>query len=300
MTIENRDNLGLIDDQIVFGMRLQGLAKASLGNGVVAESTTSTALKASQRAAVANMSVDVATGSCQIDGVVYTEDSIVNVVISAAHATDERIDLIVYDQSAGNPAVVTGTANATNPRVPDVTDDKDIPLALVYVLPQDDVAYSGTITTEYIYDVRCFMVFIASVLQGSIEFPLYLNTHEAYGSNFSTISTTYVYCGKLVVAIPTFYPTTTKTITAKFHVIISLNTIGAEAATCQLYNLTTSTSISELSSTDVGGEPYLKTSTSLTVGTGKNIVDGNTYLIRAKTTAGTCAVYRAWLEFYWG
>lgn len=301
MTVENRDNLGLIDGQTVFGIRIQSLAKASMGNGVAGDSVTSTALKASQKGAGADMSVDVALGSCQINGASYTESGTTNVVITAAHATSERIDLIVYDQSAGNPAVVTGTAHATNPQVPDVADDNDIPLALVYVLPQDDVAYTGTITNAYIYDVRSFItVFSTGLLRGMIDLPLYLNGSSTSGSYFYTVGTSYTNCGKLIMTIPTLYPTATKTITAKFNVIISLGAAGAGTASCQLYNNTTSTSISELTSTDINGDSYLKSSASLTVGTGLNIVDGNTYLIRAKTTTGACSVYRAWLEFYWG
>lgn len=301
MTVENRDNLGLIDGQTVYGMRLQSLAKASLGNGVAGDTVTTTALKVSERGAGANMSVDVAIGDCQIDGTTYTEAGVTNLAISAAHATNERIDLVVYDQSAGAPAVVTGTAHATNPQVPDVADDADIPLALVYVLPQDDASYTATITDAYIYDVRSFTSALSTgMLKGLIELPLYLDTHEVEGSHFNTTSTTYVNCGQLVMNIPALFTAEGKTVTAKFHAIVSVSHSSGATGTCQLYNSTTTTSISELISTDFTDEPYLSKSGSLTVGSGMNIVDGDTYLVRAKTTDGAASVYRAWLEFYWG
>jgi hypothetical protein len=157
MTIENRDNLGAIDGQQMYGMRVQGLAKASIGNGVLAGDVVSTALRATQKEAGADMSVDVQLGNCIINGTIYEEASDVNVAIAAAHATDERIDLIVYDVTAGNPAAVTGTPHATDPQVPDVEDDDDIPLAQVYVVPQDDGGYTGTIVDGDITDMRSFV-----------------------------------------------------------------------------------------------------------------------------------------------
>jgi len=111
-------------------------------------------LAVSERAAGANMSVDVALGVCFVDGVEYTESGITNVVITAADGTNPRKDLIVYDTSGGTPAVVTGTPAATA-IPPDITSG-DILLAVV-----DVPALDTTITNDQIHDGRVFVINIA-------------------------------------------------------------------------------------------------------------------------------------------
>lgn len=94
------------------------------GNGVisgleVSESTTP------------GMTVLVSSGSCDVDDVRYTESSGQNLNISNGNATHSRKDIVVYDTSAGNPAVVEGTPAAA-PIPPDVPSG-DIYLALIHV-----------------------------------------------------------------------------------------------------------------------------------------------------------------------
>lgn len=133
-----------------YGIVFQSLVKASLGNGVWGRNQTATDLKVTERASGVNMSVDVAAGDCIINGIPYTEASTVNLTISAAHVSLDRRDLIVYDQSAGTAAVVTGTPGTTaNP--PNVSDANDIPLAIVLV------SYGVTVISNFdIMDIRGF------------------------------------------------------------------------------------------------------------------------------------------------
>ena len=116
-------------------VELNNMLLAAKGWGVLS------GLAVSERGAGANMSVDVASGSCFVDDTKYTESSTTNVVISAAHATLARKDIITYDTSAGNPAAVTGTA-ASTPVPPDIPSG-DILLALVNV-PAADTAITNS------------------------------------------------------------------------------------------------------------------------------------------------------------
>ena len=289
MAIENRDNIGLIDGQNVFGMRIQGLAKAGIGNGVVASSITSTALKVTQRGAGADRSVDVQLGNCRINAVEYTEAAIVNLPISTAHATSKRIELIVYDQSAGNPAVVDGTPHATDPQVPDVTDDNDIPLGIVLVNPAVSV-----INTADIYDLRCFAT-VKYTMVGMIEFGLKTNVDNTEGSCFQNGTASYVSGGKLKIKLPTVIPSGAA-LTAKFFVI--MRPVSASVAYAQLYNDTGAIQATTML-TENYNEPNMLVSASLTTGAGKNIINDNVYSIDIKNSAGVnTAIYRAWLEFY--
>ena len=95
-----------------------------------------------------DMSIDVASGSCQIDGGIYTESSTVNVVISAANATYDRRDIIIYDKSASNPAVVTGVA-LEHPVSPSLPDD-DILLGIVHIPANATTIVNANITDKRI------------------------------------------------------------------------------------------------------------------------------------------------------
>ena len=94
-----------------------------------------------------DMSVDVSSGSCQIDETIYTESGTTNVSITAADSTYARRDIIIYDKSAGNPAAIDGVASA-HPVAPDLPDE-DILLAIVNV-----PANATTIINAYITDKR--------------------------------------------------------------------------------------------------------------------------------------------------
>ena len=75
------------------------------GNGVL------TGLAVSESTTPA-MSVLVALGSCKISDVVYSEVAGQNLNISNGDATHPRKDIVVYDATAGNPAIVEGTPAA--------------------------------------------------------------------------------------------------------------------------------------------------------------------------------------------
>ena len=97
-----------------------------------------------------DMSVDVATGTCFIDGAENTELGIVNVVITNNSTSYPRKDIIVYDDSGNNPQAIAGTAQ-TNPYPPDLTSDQ-ILLAIVNV-----AASASSIVTANIIDRRCYI-----------------------------------------------------------------------------------------------------------------------------------------------
>ena len=135
-------------------VELNNMLLAAKGCGVIY------GLDVSERGAGANMSVDVAMGSCIVDYVSYYEASTVNVAISAAHATLARKDIIVYDTSAGNPAAVTGTA-ASTPVPPDIPNG-DILLALIDVPATDTTISSGQITDKIILTTEIGYAYSAS------------------------------------------------------------------------------------------------------------------------------------------
>ena len=112
------------------------------GDGVIS------GLAVTEKGAGADQSVDVASGSCVIDGTEYTEAATVNVALDAAHGTYARWDIITYDASAGNPSKVTGTAGAI-PTILDVPSG-DIILALVLRAANDNVVGNAEITDKRI------------------------------------------------------------------------------------------------------------------------------------------------------
>lgn len=101
------------------------ISDANDGNGVVS------GLIVTERGAGQNMSIDVAAGAALISWIKYTEASTINLGISGSHATLPRRDTIIYDASASNPAVLTGTP-ASEP-IPPNTTSGDILLAVVNV-----------------------------------------------------------------------------------------------------------------------------------------------------------------------
>jgi len=132
-----------------------------IGEGIVEAGD----LAVSERASGANMSVDVAAGACWVAGdddadaqptYRLRNDATVNVAISAADATNPRIDLVVarvYDSAfagvsdAGTIEVVTGTP-AGSPSAPSLPNNA-VALAQVAV-----AAGASSVTTANITDVR--------------------------------------------------------------------------------------------------------------------------------------------------
>lgn len=106
-------------------------------------------LGVTQKGAGANMSVDVAAGGAYVNGTTVTKGSITNVVITAAHATYDRYDLIVIN-SSGTISVVDGTAAAVSyANDYDLEANNSVLLSEVYV-PATDT----TIETAQCIDKR--------------------------------------------------------------------------------------------------------------------------------------------------
>ena len=129
----------------VYGANTLGLmARDMIGEGV----TTEAGLVVSERGSGGNMSVDVAAGSCWVEG---TEDatqptyrvdagSVTTLGVTSAHASLDRIDLVVVrvaDSAFSGTAdeavieVIAGTPHAS-PSVPS-TPDNALPLAKIAV-----------------------------------------------------------------------------------------------------------------------------------------------------------------------
>jgi len=284
------------DNQTFFNVRFQSLAKATLGNGVILLTVASGSLKASQRAAGANMSVDVAAGVVRINGTRYTEAGVTNLIVSAADVTNPRIDLIVYDQSAGNPAIVAGTPSVY-PQVPDVTDDLDIPLALVYV-----AANETEITDAEITDIRSGVKpdgkvpdFATQEFIATWRYPKRITGDGAEGSYFGTTSLSYVgSCFVLEMTLPT-NPISGTTMVARLCAVVSIS--DATGAVTVGVNRN-GTMVGETTSQSI--YPIFVMSTELSTGPGNNIQTGGFYNIVIKTanTLHTAKLFDAWIEFY--
>lgn len=111
-------------------------------------------LAVSERAAGANLSVDVATGVAWIRGHYFKSDAVENLAISAAHATLGRIDRVIVrvDFTANTVAlaVLEGTA-AASPAAPSLTQNTstwEISLAQVSVPATDTTIANAQITSE--------------------------------------------------------------------------------------------------------------------------------------------------------
>jgi hypothetical protein len=129
--------------QVLEHIYLNNMILAAAGDGVIS------GLDVSEKGAGANMSVDVATGSTLIGGTTYTESSIVNLVIEAAHATLHRKDLITYDPTTSNPVVTKGTNHAggtADPIYPPNIPTGDILLAVIEVAATATTITNGEIT----------------------------------------------------------------------------------------------------------------------------------------------------------
>jgi hypothetical protein len=111
---------------VAYEPELTAIKEAAKGQGVLS------GLTPSERGAGANMSIDVALGYCICAGTLESEAGVTNIVIGAAHATLDRIDLIVYDATGDIPIVIKGIASS-NPNPADRSDENDVILAMVLV-----------------------------------------------------------------------------------------------------------------------------------------------------------------------
>lgn len=123
---------------------LNNLRVAAHGWGIIS------GLAVSQRGAGANMSVDVALGGAWINGTRVLKTSTTNVVITAAHASYDRYDLVVIN-SSGTISVIAGTAAATSyANDYDLETNNAILLAEVYVPATDTTIEDAQITDKHI------------------------------------------------------------------------------------------------------------------------------------------------------
>lgn len=111
-----------------------------------------------------DMTVAVTTGVVIADGVAGLV-SAGNVTISAAHATQDRIDAVVADSTGALSAIAGDVNDGSNAQPPDTTGYAL--LKLVLVVNQASATYTGTITNDALVD----SVFIDS---GSIVEVVYL------------------------------------------------------------------------------------------------------------------------------
>lgn len=118
---------------------IEAFREAIIGNGVI------TGLAVTQ-SDTPGMTVKVSLGQCTIDGVVYAESSNQNLNISNGDATHDRKDIVVYDATAGNPAVVAGTPAAA-PVPPDIPSG-DILLGIVLVEQNESTSILNIDITE--------------------------------------------------------------------------------------------------------------------------------------------------------
>jgi len=289
--------VGMTEGGTVYGTAIQAIAKALRGNGICANTQTSTVLKVTQKGTGANMSVDVAAGSCFINGTIFNEPATTNLVIGAAHATYGRYDLIAYDRSAADPAVVAGTA-AASPNPPEIGATDDIPLAIVYVGPN-----VTAITDAVIFDLRAASfnhhATGESFMCGYIQLPIVRSTDTAsQGSHYQTLSTTFYGAGYLKITSSVF-PTSLVGYNVYAYLVANIsNQDGGETTTVRLYDNTDAEEITTITSTSA--TPEQKVSAALTYGTANQIVNAHAYSIEIKTSVGAkyARVFDAAIIFY--
>ena len=96
-----------IDEEIIFDIDYNSIEQALRGTGFISGwATTGNG---------STLSVDVAEGAGEAEGTSKTTSGSTNVVLTAAHATKPRKDLIIYDTSESALAKVDGTAAVVNP-----------------------------------------------------------------------------------------------------------------------------------------------------------------------------------------
>jgi len=298
----------LAEGDELWGCMAASIYRANRGSGIIhAVDTSYTELQVTEKEAGANMSVDVWPGYCSINGTVYYLGARTNYPVAASHATLDRYDLIIFDQSAGVPVVLTGIA-ASSPFVPTIPDDLDIPLAIVFVLHGATV-----IATAACYDIRSSVAFSQGTgevrLVGRHKFPINNALDDAgRGSCFSVDSITYVIAGTL--SLPsTFFsqflpgggvvPKLNGS-TLAAYLSYSRDRSGNSTYYVELYDETDAESIFIETVTVEAGFPVAVRSTALTVGPGNQIVAGHRYSVRTRVavTGTTARIYDAVLDIY--
>ena len=140
-------------------------------------------LTVSERGAGANMSVDVAAGVAWINGTNVTKSSTTNVVITAAHASYDRYDLVIIN-SSGTISVIDGTAAATSyANDYDLETNNAILLAEVYVPATDTTIEDAQITDKRIL----FDILDPAILPPCLE---EYSNHLGATDNFTSTGTT--------------------------------------------------------------------------------------------------------------
>lgn len=133
---------------------------------------TQTGLGVAEKAAGANMSVDVAIGTATVSFSAVTKSTTTNVLISAAHASFDRYDLVTMTYT-GSITVQAGTAAATSyANDYDLVANNAILLAEVLV-PATDTTIEDAQITDY-----------RNVLQGLADIT---NGHDHDGTDSKTI-----------------------------------------------------------------------------------------------------------------
>lgn len=135
--------MAISDGEVLFDTEYANLREAASGNA------TMEGLGVTQRGAGANMSVDVAAGDAWSDDVYVNKAATTNVVVTASHASLDRIDIVTMD-SAGTISVTAGTP-AANPSPPNLPADE---IMFAYVSVPATVV---TIINAYITDKREFV-----------------------------------------------------------------------------------------------------------------------------------------------
>lgn len=124
---------------------IRAFREGIINNGVI------TGLEVSESSPTA-MTVTVNAGQCTVDSVVYTETSGVNLNISNGHGTYDRKDIVVYDTTAGNPAVVEGTPAAAPTPVDIPTGDILLGIVLVEANETTSIV-NADITEDRVYAI---------------------------------------------------------------------------------------------------------------------------------------------------
>ena len=138
--------MGKLQNENWEAIDVEAIEEAIQGNGVIS------GLAVTESSTPA-MTVAVSAGQCVIDGVVYAEASSQNLTIDNGDVTNARKDIIVYDATASNPAVVKGTPAAAP--VPADIPAGDILLGIVFVEANESTAiFNADITDDRFYSVQ--------------------------------------------------------------------------------------------------------------------------------------------------
>ena len=151
-----------------------------LGSGVLATASASTGFAVSERAAGANMSVDVAAGDAFVRGHYMTSAATVNLAVTTADGSHPRIDRVVlrldWSNNAGYLDVVAGTAAAVPAATALVQSSSvwEMSLATVSVPASDTTIGTAQITDDRYYawpyrDRRVFTFTVPGLIAAADE-----------------------------------------------------------------------------------------------------------------------------------